>query len=235
MIPNSRAIEITLHSKFEDNPAKLLTLKQIRTLAKILIIEAQKIVKNAPSCFYVSSKNQSFVSLEMRLAYLNLLGVDIKITKGVEITIPNVEDLLSEALNHKTSSLRLQEIFITYYLYLSEQDKLKDNDKIPLAIVSNPNTFFDILCKLAINYPEEFLQNSIVDVHRQINPNLLQEIPEATLYSLIKTKNIPMSWINFLLHNRRSISLVVLIKKYYTQLWKKWRKENPHIRIGQRE
>ena len=175
MIPNSQTIEITLNSKFDDNPVRLLTMRKIWILARISILEARQIVKNAPASFYIAIDHLPLEKLEIQLAYLNLMGVNIKITKGVDVSHSHIDDLVSEALSHKTSSLRLQEIFIIYYLYLSDEDKRKHNQQIPLAIVSNPNTFLDILCQLAIKYPEAFLQNSIVSVHQQINPNLLLE------------------------------------------------------------
>ena len=230
MIPNSQTIEITLNSKFNDNPAKKLTIKQIWTLAKISIQETHKIVKNAPSTFYMSTDKQPLEKVEKELAYLNLMGVDIKITKGVESPLPNGENLLSEALDTRTSSLRLQEILIIYYLYLSEEDKRKDNQQIPLAIVSNPNTSWDILCQLAIKYPETFLQNSIVYTHLQNKPNFVLEIPHATLCSLIKTNDIPERWINFILENHQNRNfLIFLIKQYHFQLWQQWHKQSPEL------
>ena len=228
---NSQAIEISLNSRFTDNPQKLLTVKYIKSLGQLSIHEIYDVVKYAPSCFYLYDPDQSVDRLQMRLLDLNIMGVDIRITKGIEKVKTSLDQLLTEAMSVETSSLRLQEILIIYYLCLSREDKLKDKQKIPKAIVSNPNTFFDLLCKLAVNYPIEFLQNPIVNFHQQINPNLLLQIPEITLESLIQTEEIPLSWIVFLLNNRRKIPLITAIKKYHRVIWQKWRQENPNIRI----
>ena len=62
------------------------------------------------------------------------------------------------------------------------------------AVASNPNTNKDTLLKLASEFPQEFLDNPILDLLLLENPNLLGEMPQNSLISLLKEVNVPISF-----------------------------------------
>lgn len=62
-------------------------------------------------------------------------------------------------------------------------------------VAGNPNTPTQTLLNLGEEFPRELLDNPIFDLLLLENPNLIFEIPIATLRSLIKQDNIPESFI----------------------------------------
>ncbi len=60
------------------------------------------------------------------------------------------------------------------------------------ALVKNPNTPIDVLWKLGRDFPEELLNNPILSLLYIENPNLVEEIPVKTLYSILMLDNAPI-------------------------------------------
>jgi hypothetical protein len=62
-------------------------------------------------------------------------------------------------------------------------------------VIANPNTPTATLLNLGAEFPRELLNNPIFDLLLLENPNLISDIPIATLRSLIKQDNVPKSFI----------------------------------------
>ena len=85
-----------------------------------------------------------------------------------------------EASLETTSPERLRE--------LAEQ-----NVKLARIVASNPNTPRETLLELGTEFPEELLKNPVFDLLLLENPNLLAQMPESTLKSLVKLEIMPNS------------------------------------------
>lgn len=64
-------------------------------------------------------------------------------------------------------------------------------------VASNPNTPTAVLFELGCEFPEELLSNPIFTLLQLENPNLVSQIPTATLASLYKSPNVPDSFIEW--------------------------------------
>ena len=65
------------------------------------------------------------------------------------------------------------------------------------SIAGNPNSPTDTLTRLATQFPEEVIQNPVFDLLLLENPNLLSEIPLASLRSLLKRQSIPIAFLSW--------------------------------------
>jgi hypothetical protein len=75
-----------------------------------------------------------------------------------------------------------------------------------LAVANNPNTPTDILFKLGIEFPQQLLDNPVFSLLLLENPNLLQDIPEDTLASLLRLPTVPNAFIEWALTRKRYAS-----------------------------
>lgn len=86
---------------------------------------------------------------------------------------------------------------------LRELAESKD-EKTRCEVANNPNTPTDILWKLGEEFPEEVLTNSIFPLLMLENPNLVADIPEETLVSLLKVDLVPESFLTWVVDKRLS-------------------------------
>ena len=63
------------------------------------------------------------------------------------------------------------------------------------AVAANPNTPTELLWKLAEEFPEQLWDNPVFLLWPLENPNLLADMPVATLASLLKIDAVPKSWL----------------------------------------
>ncbi len=131
--------------------------------------------------------------------------------------------VLEEANDIKTPPERLQEIHKNY-----------PNPEISSALVSNPNTPYDVLWKLGKDFPRELLANPVFDLMLLENPNLLADMPKDTLISLLRLPEIEKSYVIFALNHCRETDVLAAIISSQTQLWNDWRQDNPDIKIDLR-
>ncbi|HEY9809630.1 MAG TPA: hypothetical protein V6D13_09825 [Halomicronema sp.] len=78
--------------------------------------------------------------------------------------------------------------------------KLADSEdaKIRQLVAGNPNTPMEVLFKLGVEFPEEFLNNPILGLLLLEDPNLAVKIPLPTLRSIIlKCDNVPVSFMEW--------------------------------------
>lgn len=64
-------------------------------------------------------------------------------------------------------------------------------------VTANPNTPTEVLLKLCPEFPQQFLQNIALPLLLLENPNLIAEMPLATLESIFKQKNVPVSFLEW--------------------------------------
>lgn len=109
-----------------------------------------------------------------------------------------------EAENENTSQVRLEELARTS-LELARIVAKNSNASTDLlsglalssdeitrkGVVSNPNTASDVLLKLGELFPRQLLDNPIFPLLILENPNLPENIPVATLRSLLKQDKVP--------------------------------------------
>jgi hypothetical protein len=68
-------------------------------------------------------------------------------------------------------------------------------------VTANPNTPTRVLLKLCSEFPQQFLQNIVFPLLLLENPNLIAEIPLATLESLLRQESVPVSFIEWTVTN----------------------------------
>ncbi|BAZ16291.1 hypothetical protein NIES4071_81670 [Calothrix sp. NIES-4071] len=77
------------------------------------------------------------------------------------------------------------------------------------SVVSNPNTPTNVLLKLGAEFPQELFNNSVLSLLFLENPNLIEEMPAATLVELLKLETVPEDWMvraaNRNIHNDYSV------------------------------
>jgi hypothetical protein len=80
------------------------------------------------------------------------------------------------------------------------------------SIAGNPNSPTDTLTRLATQFPEEVIQNPVFDLLLLENPNLLSEIPLASLRSLLKRQSIPIAFLSWAAkHEDVGVQLAVVL------------------------
>jgi hypothetical protein len=104
--------------------------------------------------------------------------------------------LLQEALDAKTSSDRLREIYF------------KNNDSnIKQAIAQNPNTPLDLLFRLRDSYPIKVINNPSFPILFSEQPELLEPISLSFLRHFIKNPETPVTFLEwFLSSNSRDLN-----------------------------
>jgi hypothetical protein len=132
------------------------------------------------------------------------------------VKIPCVA-LTQEAANETTPHARLQELAQTSIELarvvaanaVTDGELLRElscceDVKTRQAVASNPNTPTDVLFKLGVEFPQELLDNLVFSLLLLENPNLLQDIPEDTLASLLTLATVPNAFIEWALTRKRS-------------------------------
>ncbi len=132
-----------------------------------------------------------------------------------------LEKIIEEAENEDTLPERLQEIYDSYA-----------PGEIKKILTENPNTPLEILFELGEYYPEELLQNSVVDLYLLSNPNFLAEIPKKTFLSILELIDIPTIYLLFALNNFREEEILTKIIFQHTQQWNQWRENNADEKIN---
>ena len=120
-----------------------------------------------------------------------------------------LQKLFEEANNENTNPEHLKQLFNSIYYY---------SDEIKQALISNPNTPLDILFELGEHYPSELLENPALDLLS--NLNLLMEMPEETLISILILPQVPQEFITFALNNRKTLNVLMTIISYQPRLKK---------------
>jgi pentose-5-phosphate-3-epimerase len=85
------------------------------------------------------------------------------------------------------------------------------DDKILLAIASNPNTPTNILWKVGVEFPEEVLSNPVFSLLLLENANLIEEIPQKTLESFLKVDIVPDSFIKWVVNTKKQNDLALAV------------------------
>lgn len=125
--------------------------------------------------------------------------------------------LAQEAASETTSRTRLQELAqtsselrrIVAANAVTDRELLEDlscseDAETRQAVASNPNTPTDVLFKLGEEFPQELLDNAVFSLLLLENPNLVHDIPEDTLASLLKLATVPDAFIEWGLTRKRS-------------------------------
>lgn len=139
-----------------------------------------------------------------------------------------LEQIIIQASNENTSPECLTSIYQTY-----------SQNEIKIALANNPNTPFNILIKLAKDFPTQFLANSVFDLYLLSNPNLLTQIPRTTILILLKNPLVPKIIILFVLNNQEllasdyygGVDILVHIISNHTQVWNEWQQKNFERRV----
>jgi hypothetical protein len=125
------------------------------------------------------------------------------------LTTLELTNILAEVSNENTLPLRLQEIYSNY-----------NYPEIKSTLTSNPNTPLEILLKLGQDYPAQLLENPVFDLYLLSQPNLLAEMSENTLISILKLPQVPQEFILFALNNRRTPELLIAILINHCEKWR---------------
>ncbi|PSF37859.1 hypothetical protein C7H19_07705 [Aphanothece hegewaldii CCALA 016] len=109
-----------------------------------------------------------------------------------------------EAVSEKTSVTRLKELAQTSSDLAklvaknvnADPDLLRElgshsDTTVRKNVASNPNTPFDVLLKLAGQFPRQLLSNPVFDLLLLENPNFLSELSDSALRSLLKREDVP--------------------------------------------
>ncbi len=152
--------------------------------------------------------------------------------------------LEEEAANRETNPERLREMaFQSHEIDMiiasnskTPQDVIEklaksDNNEIRKVVATNANTPPDLLLDLGKDFPEELLANPVFNLMLLANPNLLKEIPEKTLISILKLANVRESFVIFALNHRQETKILAVIIANHVQIWNNWRKNNSQIEI----
>jgi hypothetical protein len=73
----------------------------------------------------------------------------------------------------------------------------KKQEFIRKNVAANPNTPKEVLWKLGEEFPEVVLENAVLPLLLLENPNLLEEIPRATIVNFLKCPKVPISFIEW--------------------------------------
>lgn len=131
-----------------------------------------------------------------------------------------------EAANENTSQARLRELAgvstelarIVAKNPNADPDLLRElgsssDDLIREGVASNPNTPTDLLWKLGEEFPEELLNNPVFALLMLENPNLLVDMPQTTLITLIKPHGVPDSFLELAATHQQKEVLLALLEK----------------------
>jgi hypothetical protein len=129
-----------------------------------------------------------------------------------------------EAANQNTSQVRLEELArtsIELARIVAKNSNTSTNLLNELAsssdeitrkgVVSNPNTASDVLFKLGKLFPKQLLDNPIFPLLILENPNLTENIPTATLRSLLKQDEVPYRFISWAGENSKDIEVLLAV------------------------
>jgi hypothetical protein len=129
-----------------------------------------------------------------------------------------------EAANTHTSPERLQELWLhspklgiivasneNAPAELLQELAVSEDEQIRQAVCSNPNTPTDILFKLGEEFPQELFDNPVFSLLLLENPNLIEDIPESTLVSLLKSPSIPDSYLQWAIQSKRASILFAVV------------------------
>ena len=122
--------------------------------------------------------------------------------------------LEKEAASQETTPERLKEIaFKSHEINMiiaanskTPKDVLKklaesQNNEIRKTVTSNPNTPPEILLNLGKDYPAKLLANPVFNLMLLANPNLLGDMPNDTLLSILKLSDVRESFIIWVLNH----------------------------------
>ena len=136
----------------------------------------------------------------------------------------NVSSLIKEASLETTSPERLKELAeqnitlarivatnINSPPELLAELAYAEDQLIRKAVASNPNTSKESLFQLGYEFPEELLNNPIFDLFFLENPNLLNEIPESTLESILKLETIPNTILDWVTNNYKDGYILFIV------------------------
>ncbi|MCL6526889.1 MAG: hypothetical protein K6T57_08390 [Thermaceae bacterium] len=70
-------------------------------------------------------------------------------------------------------------------------------EEVRRAVAANPNTPAEVLVRLAVRYPQEVLQNPVLDLLLLVNPNWLAEIPAFARNRLLAQPSVPVGFLRW--------------------------------------
>lgn len=86
-----------------------------------------------------------------------------------------------------------------------------DDKTVRKACTSNANTPMEALLKLGAQFPEQLLENPVFDLLLLAHPGLFDELPTATLNSLLKRDQVPVELIRWAWKHRGESTLYSLL------------------------
>lgn len=86
-----------------------------------------------------------------------------------------------------------------------------DDKAVRKACTSNANTPVEALLKLGAQFPEQLLENPVFDLLLLAHPGLFEELPTATLNSLLKRDQVPVGLIRWAWKHRGESTLHSLL------------------------
>ena len=135
--------------------------------------------------------------------------------------------LLKEAESENTSGDRLKELValddnlaeIVASNITAPSDLLIElasltNKAVIKAVVSNPNTPVETLLKLGEYFPQELLDNPILDILYLENPNFIKNIPWTTLYALLQKENVQTLLLNHIKESYQNNMVMEALKMH---------------------
>ncbi|HTK06437.1 MAG TPA: hypothetical protein VL485_04650 [Ktedonobacteraceae bacterium] len=116
-----------------------------------------------------------------------------------------------------------------------EQLSTSTDPGIRRAVAQNPNASVQTLCRLAGEFPQEFLHNPIIPLLSMTRPAFVKDLPLLSWASLLRFENLSRSWLQQIVtdksYERNRSPILRLVQLHVTQAGKKpeaWRFEATH-------
>lgn len=132
-----------------------------------------------------------FEDLSRLSLYKEAASTNISQERLAELAFKDTELLRTIAQNANTSGDILQRL------------STNNDEVIRRYITNNPNTPTETLFALGEEFPQELLDNPVFSLLLLENPNLLQDIPAATLGSIVKLERVPDEFIQWALNSHQ--------------------------------
>ena len=109
----------------------------------------------------------------------------------------------------------------------------KSSDRIIRKnITANPNTPTEILLNLGSEFPEQLLNNPSFFLLWLEHPNLLDEMPQATLLSLLKQESVPVSWLEQAVSQLDCEAQLLTEDDYFYDMDRRARQQHSKVQLG---
>lgn len=84
------------------------------------------------------------------------------------------------------------------------------DQEVRRAVAGNPNTPEDVLYRLAVRFPREFLENPVLDLLLLVNPNFLAEMPEYARRRILAQPRVEVGYLRWVLKHGDTKALLSL-------------------------